>query len=206
MTFLNQLSHASEQALLTGLKRQIEELLAGNDDELNQVNDVSTFTQNSALRATLPPIPKKGGGILEVIRDDIRAKSLRCGKRAPVTSKHVPDLTLWDRDQRNAMNSVGQWCKEMETTAKHLGLKSCLATQGDEARLQRTPWAPKTFNDPGSIVRDVSKHPQNIEKNESGQDCAKAIINLFHKNPLLAVCSIREVTPVDFRQQWKPDT
>ena len=90
-----------------------------------------------------------------------------------VTRKYVTDLPLRYGHQRHAMQAILERKEEMKSAAQHLGLKSRLAAQRNEAAGDRAAEAPPFFHHREAVVGDVTNEPAHPEYKQTEQSEAQ---------------------------------
>ena len=182
VTFGDERRHALEDILLVPAKRQIRDLLVGDDHELDEVDGVGSLSEDLALRTPLPAAREEDANVLEVARGHVRGKRLRRLEGAPVAREHVTDFPLWNGDERHGVNAVLQRHQEMYAAAQDVGLKARFAVQRDEPRRDSAAEAPALLDYADSVVADMAHARQEEQHHANDTESFEHLhqINLWH--------------------------
>ncbi len=129
----NHISHAADGVSFFTAEGEAIDPFLGDDDELDQVDGVRTFTQDAPLRSALSAVLEEITHILEILGNGIGGQHLSRVQWTSVTGKDVADLALGNGHQRHHVDDVLEGHQVMQTAAQHIRLVTCFAVQGNKS-------------------------------------------------------------------------
>ncbi len=155
---LNHFRHLGQQRDLLAIQAEREGAVAGDHDELGEVQRIGALAQDLALRALLAAGGQEASGVLKVHALGIAGQGLVGVQHLAVAREDIADPPLRNGHQRLHMQPVLKRKEKMHAAAQHVGLIAGLAGEGDQAALDRALAAPELFDDRHPVVADVADH------------------------------------------------
>ncbi|MEZ4410700.1 MAG: hypothetical protein R3A52_30085 [Polyangiales bacterium] len=166
---LDQLAHAVDERGVFGVEGERAHALAGEHDELREVERVGALAEDLALRPALPARREEARNVLEVVGGEVAREGLRGAERAAVAGEDVPDAPLADGDQREAVHAVLEGHPPVDASAQDLGLIAGLALERDEPALDGAAGGPALLDHADAVVGDVPDAEQHEERGEGSE-------------------------------------
>ena len=155
-TFGDDCLHFLKQRIIVGFEHEPVDPVAGDNDELGEIERVRSLAKDCPLRPLLPALGQKRAHIEKICGLKVAGKCL-CGvQRRAVACKDIADLALRDRDQRLDVDAVLEGEEEMIAATHDIGLKTGFFLQRDQAASDRAAAAPQLLNDRDPVVVYVS--------------------------------------------------
>lgn len=163
--------HVPNERCVLVVERERIHSLAGEHDELREVERVGSFAKDLSLRSALASLAKEIVGVLKVVRGGVTRERLRGLERLTVAREHITNRSLRDRDERHLSHRELQRHEPVQSAAKNPGLKACFSLEREHAPHEgpaRTP----TLDDAHAIIRDVTNAREQKDKTPSADSTA----------------------------------